>query len=107
MKTKPMLVVAGFSGFALLLTGCLAISVYPFYSDKDVSFEPALTGQWTKTTDNKEQWTFEKKGEKGYQLTYTDGDKKHVMDAHLFRLKDQLFLDLFNPNGPDDIMPPP
>lgn len=29
------------------------------------------------------------------------------MDAHLFRLKDQLFLDLFTPNGPEDILPPP
>ena len=107
MKTKSMLFAAGFSGLALLLSGCLAISVYPFYSEKDVSFEPGLVGKWTKTTDIKEQWTFEKKGEKAYQLTYSDGEKKYVMDAHLFRLKEQLFLDLFNANGPEDIMPPP
>jgi len=92
---------------AMLLSGCLAISVYPFYSEKDVSFEAALLGHWTRTTDTKEQWTFEKKAEKAYQLTYTDGEKKYVMDAHLFRLKDELFLDLFNPNGRDDVMPPP
>jgi len=30
-----------------------------------------------------------------------------VMDAHLFRLKDQLFLDLFNTNLPEEVMPPP
>jgi hypothetical protein len=107
MKTKQTFLVAGLSVVALLLTGCLAISVYPFYLEKDVSFQAALLGHWTKTTDNKDQWTFEKKGEKAYQLTYTDGEKKYVMDAHLFRLKEELFMDLFNPNGPEGIMPPP
>jgi len=106
MKTTSSLLAAGLAGLALLLTGCLTISVYPFYSEKDVLFEPGLLGQWTKTNDTKEQWSFDKKGEKAYQLTCSDGAKKYVMDAHLFRLRDQLFLDLFNPKGPDDIMPP-
>jgi hypothetical protein len=107
MKTEQIFLVARLSVVTLLLTGCLAISVYPFYSEKDVAFEAALLGHWTKTTDSKEQWTFDKKGEKAYQLTYTDGEKKYVMDAHPFRLKGELFLDLFNPDGPNDIMPPP
>lgn len=107
MKTKRILLAAGICGVGVFLTGCLTISVYPFYSKKDLVFEPALVGSWIKTTDNKEQWRFERKGEEAYRLNYTDGNKSYGMDAHLFRLKEQLFLDLFNPNGPEDIMPPP
>jgi hypothetical protein len=31
---------------ALLLAGCVASSVYPFYTSRDAVFEPSLLGQW-------------------------------------------------------------
>ena len=107
MKARSTLLPAAFLGLALLLAGCLAVSIYPFYSEKDVMFEPALLGQWVKVGDSREKWTFEKKGEQTFRLTYRDGEKSYAMDAHLFRLKDQLFLDLFKPDMPEDLMPPP
>ena len=94
------------AGLACIVSGCLTISIYPFYAEKDVVFEPGLIGHWTKPTDAKEKWTFERKGEQGYELTYDDGKTSHTMDAHLFKIKDQLFLDLFNPKVPEDLTPP-
>jgi len=107
MKAKQIVITGALSSLALLLTGCLASSIYPFYSEKDVTFEPALIGQWNKVGDAQEKWVFEKKQDQAYSLTYTDGKKSYKMDAHLFRLKDQLFFDLFNPELPEDLMPPP
>ena len=107
MKHKLGLVGAALAVIALLLTGCIAISVYPFYSDKDVLFDSALLGQWTNTTNLKEHWIFEKQGQQAYHLSYAESDKTCAMDAHLFHLNDQLFLDLFTTKIPDDIMPPP
>jgi hypothetical protein len=65
-----------------------------------------LRGGLAGALDCKEQWTFEKKTKKPIN-SLTPAEKKYVMDAHLFRIKNEHFLDLFNPNGRDDIMPPP
>ena len=97
----PLLSLAG------LLTGCLVTSVYPFYTQKDLSFEPGLVGQWTNAKESGEHWKFEQDGDKAYQLTYTSDGKTSVMHAHLFKLGRQAFLDLFTTEAKDDIQPPP
>ena len=91
----------------IALTGCLVISVYPFYNPKDVVFESGLIGSWTNKTEANERWNFAKQNTNAYQLTYISGDKTNVMQAHLFKLKDQAFLDLFTTELKDEIFPPP
>ena len=95
------------TGLALALTGCVVTSVYPFYFEKDVSFEPALLGHWTKGESPKEHWTFERDGETAYRLTYTEGDKSSVMQARLFKLRGQMFLDLLGAEPGDYGLLPP
>ena|SRR5579871_7013508 len=96
-------------GIAVLAAGCLVPSIYPFYTEKEVVFEPALVGVWEKTAtdaDTREIWTFEKAHEKEYKFTFVDGDRKNVFSAHLFKLKDQLFLDCLHLEETSDAVPP-
>jgi hypothetical protein len=77
---------------AILLTGCVVTSVHPYYTAKDLVFEPSLVGQWTKTQSD-EFWTFQKEGNDSYNLTYVSGGKTNLARAHLFKLNGQMFLD--------------
>ena len=92
---------------AVVLTGCLVTSVYPFYTQKDLAFEPGLVGDWTNSKASCEHWKFEPAGENAYQLTYTSDGKTSVMAARLFKLGSQAFLDLFTNETKDDSQPPP
>src|ERR1051326_1493962 len=95
------------AGCAFLLAGCLVTSVYPFYTPKDVTFEPALTGNWTNSTDAQERWQFEATNTNSYRVTYSNKDSTNVMQATLFKLHNNLFLDLFTEEMKDDVQPPP
>ncbi len=57
---------------ALLLGGCVVTSIYPYYTPKDLAFEPALLGDWQSTEPNantNEFWQFEKLEGQAYKLT--------------------------------------
>src|SRR6266404_3352307 len=100
---KLMLLATG----AALLTGCFVTSVYPFYKQKDLSFEAALLGNWTNSKEAGEHWKFEKDGTNAYRLTYTSDGKDAVMRAHFFKLGKHAFLDLFTTEESGNIEPPP
>jgi hypothetical protein len=104
MRINRILVTMALAGLALAMTGCIVTSVYPFYFEKDVAFEPALLGDWTKSQGpSEEHWKFERYGETAYLLTYTTGsDKSSVMQARIFKLRGQTFLDLFASERSDD-----
>ena len=77
-----------------LVAGCVP-SWNPLYTDKDLVFDPQLVGVW-KDDAGKESWQFEKSGEKEYKLAYTDENgRKSTFEAHLCKIKDRRFLDLF------------
>jgi hypothetical protein len=87
----------------LLMVGAVALicscvpSVNPFYTEKDVVTDPRLVGEWLEADnkDNPSDWTFETTETNSYKLTVMEGkDKKGEFDAHLFRLKQEYFLDL-------------
>lgn len=99
---KPTLMLVAIA--ALALTACIP-SLNPFYTARDVVFDPALIGEWTSKdsgdqSDTPDRWTFERiAGEdndaQGYHLTVTDGEgKQGEFKATLFQLKDHRFLDL-------------
>lgn len=75
------------------LTACLP-SVSPFYQADDVQFDPRLLGQWQERGDSPESWAFERAGDQAYQLTVTDKGKQGTFAVRLFRLKNDLYLDL-------------
>ena len=81
---------------AALLSACIP-SLYPFYGEKDVTFDARLLGEWrvNDAREGQEVWKFEKTDSNAYQLTTTEKDGKHgEFQAHLFKLKQEYFLDL-------------
>ena len=87
-----------FVPFLLLaaLAGCIP-SVHPFYTKTDVVFEAGLVGEWQakEESSDPQRWKFEKGEEKSYKLTVTEKEGKHgEFKAHLFKLKDEHFLDI-------------
>ena len=98
------------TGLALLtfLVGCIVMSVYPFYTAKDVVFDPALVGAWAEpgaTNATDDHWQFEKTEGQAYKLTVVENDKRTEFDSHLFKLKGRLFLDLYPRERPDNSIP--
>jgi hypothetical protein len=93
MKTRTWITVLG---AAALLCSCIP-SVNPFYTDKDIAFNPHLVGAWQDKdkADNPDVWKFERTTNQAYQLTITDKEgKQGKFDARLFRLEQEYFLDL-------------
>jgi len=83
-------------GAAALLCSCIP-SVNPFYTDKDIVFDPCLLGSWQEKDkpDQPDVWKFESATNKIYALTITEKEgKQGKFAAHLFKLKQEFFLDL-------------
>lgn len=92
----------------LLLAGCVVTSVYPFYTAKDVVFEPKLAGRWTEAGETnvvEKYWEFARDGTNAYALTVQDGGEPAKYQAHLFRLKHWTFLDAMPVERHDDFLP--
>jgi len=87
------------------LAGCVP-SWNPFYTEKDLVFDPVLLGIWRPVQareSSKEVWAFTKSGDKQYQLQQTDEEgRKAAFEIRLFKLNDQLFLDLYLTKVEDD-----
>jgi hypothetical protein len=82
---------------ALLLAACIP-SINPFYTEKDVVFEKKLLGEWQdkEKADEPQTWNFEEGKDKAYRLTVTEKEgKQGEFEAHLFKLKEEYFLDIF------------
>jgi len=93
MKSRNLVACLG----ALILACACVPSVHPFYTEKDVQFEPKLVGKWVEQEkkDNPQIWNFEKAGTNDYKLTIQESaDKQGEFEARLFKIKENLFLDL-------------
>jgi hypothetical protein len=92
MKIRPLTIVAA---VALLLCSCIP-SVNPFYTDRDLVSDGRLPGEWQEAgkADDPEIWKFESSEGKTYKLTVREQGKEGVFNAHLFRIKNESFLDL-------------
>jgi hypothetical protein len=92
---------------ALLLAGCIVTSVFPFYTAKDLAFEPGLLGQWQDVKDENNHWHFARSGTNAYRITFTSGQDTNQIQGHFFKLDGQAFMDLFGTEGSCDAFPPP
>lgn len=91
--------IAAIAVATLCLTGCVITSVYPYYTARDVTFEPSLLGVWydkeeTNPATAKAFWRFEKIGAQTYQVAMAEADATNHFDGHLFTLGRDQFLDL-------------
>ena len=96
MNTKKLL----FYMLAVILGGCVpVISLHPLYTEKDVVLDKKLCGTWINDSgDSKTTWEFEciDEPKNAYKLIFTDEDgKKGSFVAHMVKLKNRLFLDIF------------
>lgn len=78
-----------------LSAGCVPIAVQPFYAEKDVVNDPALLGSWKDKADPKQRWTFTQGPGKSYLLEIQSDDKEASFVAHLFKMGEARFLDLY------------
>ena len=97
LKSQSLKLIAGGLGLSIL-SGCIVMSVYPFYNQQDLTFDSGLAGQWVNATSTNEFWQFSSAGEKSYTLTMADNDSTNTFSAHLFRLKNYQFMDLLVTN---------
>ena len=96
MKTKKPL----FYMLAVIVGGCVpVISLHPLYTEKDVVLDKKLYGTWVDdSNDSKAIWEFKKIDEpkNAYNLIFTDEEgKKGSFVAHMVKLQNKLFLDIF------------
>ena len=80
----------------LFLAACYP-SVHPYYTEKDLVFEPRLVGDWCEKERDQESavWRFAKKDDLSYDLTIREQDgKEGQFVARFFKLKGESFLDL-------------
>jgi hypothetical protein len=92
-KVMPLVVAALF-----VAVGCVP-SLHPLYAEKDLAFDPALVGVWE--AKDAGRWDFQAADGKEYRLIYTDDNgKPGKFIAHLVKLDQRLFLDLY-PQEPD------
>jgi hypothetical protein len=104
MKTTKTLFLLAVAATAVALAGCITTSIYPYYTEKDLIFDPGLVGKWAKSS---ESWTFEKKGDKAYTITLTSGEKTNTLQGHLFKLQGSKCLDLYSEEiSSEDPIPP-
>ena len=103
MKTKKIL----FYILSGILGGCVPImSLHPLFSEKDVVFDEKLLGVWIEDSNTSETiWEFTRPdaNENAYRLIFSDKEgKKGSFDAHLTKLQNKLFLDIYPSEPPWD-----
>ena len=93
------------AAITVIVPGCLR-SLHPLYTEKDLVFDEKLLGTWIEK-EGKATWTFEKGGEKRYELVYYQRDYRREgkpekvvsgdtarFSAHLVKLDRYYFLDI-------------
>jgi hypothetical protein len=96
--TKKTLKLLATGAVLAMVAGCITLSVYPFYNQKDLTFDPGMVGRWFKASQTNEFWQFADVDGKYYRLTTTGDQDTNVLDAHLFQLQQYTFLDLLTTN---------
>lgn len=80
--------------FTVIMIGCLAISIHPLYTEKDIKFNPELVGIWV-NEEEKAQLLLEKAGKNAYTMIYTEKQESGNFDAHLVELNNNWYLDVY------------
>jgi len=96
MKEKKLL----FYLLAIIVGGCVpVISLHPLYTEKNIVLDTKLYGTWIDDSNNpKTTWEFQRIEEpkNAYKLIFTDEEgKKGSFVAHLVKLQESLFMDIY------------
>ena len=75
------------------LIGCIPTALSPFYAEDDLVFDPALVGKWV--DEDGSTLMFEQSGPKSYTMIEIENNVESEFKAHLFKIGDLTFLDVF------------
>jgi hypothetical protein len=79
---------------ALIASGCIVISIHPFYNDDQKIFDNGLIGKWQQ--ENNDAWEFAEEKDDKYLVTiYDDKDVVGLMEGTLFKVGGDTFMDLY------------
>src|SRR5687768_5465110 len=76
------------------LAACVP-SVNPLYTADTIVFDEALLGIWKDKPEADDSWNFSRSNDKSYTLVIQEKDANSKFSAHLVKLGDVMFLDLF------------
>lgn len=79
----------------LLNVGCLVPSINPLYKTSDLIFDDSLIGTWVDPEEGESLWSFKKLGPLTYTLYITENDELTSFEAHLLKIKNLYFIDIF------------
>ncbi|MGA2092849.1 MAG: hypothetical protein ABSH16_05505 [Sedimentisphaerales bacterium] len=96
IKNLPLflltIVLAGCGNFDLNIK--IPVSLHPLYTDKEITFDQRLLGNW-KMGDSNSIVRFENPCENSYEIFLTEqGHTIMAFDAHLLKLDNKLYLDI-------------
>lgn len=90
-----IVLVAASAAVLLMLSGCYVQSVYPLYTEDELTFDPGLVGKWADPEEPEEPIIFDAVGENAYEITFVESDATVEYEGRLVRLGESVFLDLF------------
>ena len=79
---------------AAMLTGCYPLSVQPFFTQKDLVYDPLLVGAWKQADSPTAQWTIRRLDASSYEALLTEDGDTHRYQFHLVQLGDARYLDI-------------
>jgi len=95
MRTRKLL----FYLLAAILSGCVPVmSLHPLYTEKDVVFDEKLLGTWVDDPNSPDMtWQFKRtdKSDKTYELLVSGDKVSGSFLAHLVKLDNKWFLDVY------------
>ena len=92
MRYAKILVIAL---ICIITTGCLVPSINPLYQTGDLGTNDNLVGTWVDPEEHETLWTFKQSGPLSYTLYTTENNELSSFEAHLFKINDLYFIDLF------------
>lgn len=97
---KNLKIVFALFALAIFLASCAVSSVYPFYTSKDVIFDPSLVGKWlpinphSNLQETNDPIEFRVLGKSDYLMGMKlGGNEPDWFETHLFEIQGRKFLD--------------
>jgi len=79
---------------AAVLSGCYPLSVQPFFTHKDLVYDPALVGVWKEAGSGSALWTIRRGDATSYEALLTEDEESRRYQFHLLQLGDARYLDI-------------
>jgi hypothetical protein len=83
----------------LFFVACVP-SLQPLYTAETTVFREELIGIWKEEPQKEDSWTFTKGENNTYKLTIREDNSSSILEAHLVKLGEHLFLDLYPASEP-------